>query len=306
MGKQHVFSQKSASVTVTLPDERLADRGERFDTVAEVGARRARDNSPLEFRVLRVDVEVDAGTVANLPADALDRPPTAIESFSEQQRAQMSEMTEMHWSIAEAAFDYWLRILRWTCDDHRLGRERVEDNESGWSPYIVVSVTGRRVWASPRVIQVPGGHVVTLDEWETAQSRLNTRAVPPVYIEFKHDAQHRLELGDYRRAVIDFAVACETFIRTVIARKLPGNLMASAAKYIEKAAIHQCMPFFADCLDGAGRTRYDAQKGSLRTLFDRRNVLMHSGSAGSLRQTECAAMLTTTNDLLTLESHVVP
>lgn len=284
----------------------MVDRGNGYDTISEVGARRTADLSPLEYHVLRLDVEVDSGEIADLPAEALDRPPNAIKYFSEFQQSRMAKITESHRWIADEAFGYWLRIMRWVCDDHRIGREGVEGNESGWNTRIVDSLTGHRVWASPGVFRVPGGHIVTIDEWDLAQTHLSIGVFPPVFLEFKHDAQHRFELGDYRRAVIDFAVACETFIRTTIARKLPGSLMASAVRYIDRAAIHQCMPFFADCLDAAGRSRYDALKRPIRALFDKRNALMHSGNTESLTQTECNEMLTTTKALLALESHVVP
>jgi hypothetical protein len=58
-------------------------------------------------------------------------------SAGNEEQTHRNEVVYEYRLMAERAFEYWVRIVRWTCDDFRIGRNRGESFDSGWSTHIV-------------------------------------------------------------------------------------------------------------------------------------------------------------------------
>jgi DNA polymerase III delta prime subunit len=150
---------------------------------------------------------------------------------------------------------------------------------------------------------------VSLQEWQDIQQKLSTQSYPPTYIEHKHDAEEYIELGDYRRALVDLATACELFLRTVVLRSLPDGLGPNLREAIEQDNISQYFNrFFPKTISEAARQQYKKKQygknnmpKELGSLFKRRNDLLHSGNASSVNREVCERFLKMTKDLLALE-----
>lgn len=305
VGNQHTFPFENASILLKLPTSDQIDRDNGSDDVASISSRRATDNEPLEIAVHKVDVEVTADFTFPIPSDALTRNPNAFDLFSEDQQNQLESSTNQHQKRAEGAFHYWVRVMRWVCDDYRIAREEVSGSSSGWGTYLLDEETGHRVWAQSLMFTFPGCRCVNETEWNAAQQKLADGMQPPVYMELKHGAQAQLELGDCRRALLDAAVACETYLRTIVIRHLPDSLNSRLVDYIEEGNIFQFInKFVPGFLDEAGNRQFKRLKSDLSSLFDRRNKLMHLGSTQDLNRDVCQRFIDVTEKLLAIEVRV--
>jgi hypothetical protein len=159
------------------------------------------------------------------------------------------------------------------------------------------------------VFFMPGYRPLSLQEWEDIQQRLSNGSHPVVYLEHKLDAEDRMEMGDYRRALVDLAVACETFIRTTVLQSLPTELSKDLRDYIDQANISQYLNrFFPQVINQTARQQYNRKQygkndmpKELASLFSRRNDLLHSGKADGVDRKLCERLLKMTKDLLALE-----
>ncbi len=301
MGSEHRFPFDKSMISIKIPSINQVDRGKSYDKVASVGARRAVDNEPLEFRIHKVDVEVLLPVTVGLPAEVLNCNPNAFDLLSKEEQKGLEKFAEQHQSVAEKAFDYWIRIVRWVCYDSRIGRNQVESFHSGWSTYLVDAESETKFWIQGKTFYALGYKVLSVDEWQKIQSKLSIGSQPPVYMEFKHDAEEHIRLGDYRRSIVDMAIACETFLRFTVLQRLPGELNSKLAAYLEDAHISQYInKFFPEVIDEATDRQLKKLKSDLFSLFERRNNLVHMGKDNGIDEKICLRFLKVTQKLLSM------
>ena len=301
MGHEHRFAFDQNMITVKLPRIEHVDRGEGYDEIASVRVRSA-DGKPRDYEILKVDVEVSRGGRLVFPLEVLSQSPNAFDLFSEAEQTHLNEVSSQHQLIAERAFEYWIRIVRWTCDDFSLGRDRGEGFHSGWGTRLADVETGKHVWIPTALFRATSYRTVSLQEWEAIQQSLSAGLYPPAYIEHKHDAEEYVERGDYRRALVDLAVACELFLRAMVVRNLPAELNEKFKKFIEDGNINQYVnQFFQEIINEIGNRQFKKIQPELRSLFGRRNDLLHLGKADGVNRQLCERFLKTTKDLLALE-----
>ena len=303
LGCEHRFSFENRTVSIKIPSINQVDSGQGYDKVASVGARRAVDNEPLEFYIHKVDVEVSIPVTVSIPSEVLNRPPNAPDLFSDEEQKRLNKVAEQHQSTAEKAFEYWIRIVRWVCDDSRIGRDQVEDFRSGWSTYLIDAESDTKVWIQGQVFYALGYKTLRVEEWQEIQSKLSLGSQPPIYVEFKHDAEEHIRLGDYKRSLVDMAIACEIFLRFAVLQRLPGELNTKLTAYIEKANVSQYINnFFPEIIDEATNKQYKKLKLGLNSLFDRRNKLVHMGEDEGIDKELCLRFLKVTQELLSIIS----
>lgn len=303
LGSEHRFSFEDRTVSIKIPSIDQVDSGQGYDKVASIGARRAVDNEPLEFYIHKIDVEVSKPDTVSIPSEVLNRPPNAHDPFSDEEQKRLDKVAEQHQSTAEKAFNYWIRIVRWVCDDSRIGRDQVEDFRSGWSTYLIDAESDTKVWIQGQVFHVLGYKTLRVEEWQEIQSKLSLGSQPPIYVEFKHDAEEHIRLGDYKRSLVDMAIACDTFLRFTVLQRLPVELNTKMAAYIEKANVHLYInQFFPGIIDKATNKQFKKLTSDLRALFKQRNKLVHMGKDEGIDEKLCLRFLKVTQELLSIVS----
>lgn len=305
IGKRHEFRFENASITLLLPTTDEVDCGNTHESAAITAARRSSDNEPLEFSIHKVEVVVAADFVFSVPMGALQQSPNAFDLFTVDQHKRLDGAVSQHQRRAEGAFQHWARIMQWVCDDHRIARDNASGCKSRSLAYLVDVETDHRVWCHPAMYTIPGCRRVEPREWLAAQEALADGALPPIHIELKHEALAQMEHGDYRRAILDMAVACETYLRSIVVQQLPSNLNSRIATYIEEGNISQFVnKFVPELLSEDGKREFKRLKKMLFRLFDRRNKLMHSGAYNNLTHEECHRFAALTADLLAIDREV--
>ena len=118
-----------------------------------------------------------------------------------------------------------------------------------------------------------------------------------------HDANHCIDVDDFRRAIVDLCMACEVFLRTAVVGALPTGVQKEAVRLIEEANINQFITHLFPALlaDGARELYATSIKKVLSTLFDKRNKLMHVASQDGVNRETCEKFLEAVNTLFRLE-----
>lgn len=302
MGAEHRFPFHNSLVTIKIPSIDQIDRGKGYDEVVSVSWRRAVDNEPLEYDIHKVDVEVSIPIITSIPSEVLNRNANAYEILSDEEQKKLNQIATQHESIAEEAFEYWLRVLRWIKDDSRIGRRQVEKLVN-WNVRLFDEESAHKIWVGGGVFHVERYKTIESDEWQEIQSKLESKSQPPIFIELKHDANENIKLGDFRRAVIDMAMACETFMRFSVLQRLPNELNLKLVEYIEMAGVNQYIDrFFPETIDENGNNKFKTLKSDLTKLFKKRNKLVHMGQDNGIDETLCQTFLGVTEELLSINS----
>jgi hypothetical protein len=305
LGLFHEFHYDNSLVKVVLPSSDCLTLPRQSDQRLRVRTRRKLDDGkeePYGIEVMSVDVTVFKDQTIQIPAQALDVYPNAYNLFSEDQCKKLEELTEEYSTIARESFDLWLRTLRWRSMKWYIGRPEIHGIESGWSTYLLDD-TQKRFWVSA----ICGGTVyftepITMIEWESVERSLKNGEKPPIYYDLMFDARGHFRLGDYARAVVDAAVACETYLRTLVAQELPEELNETLKKYIDDANIGQVLNhFIPKILNDDEGERFSKIKSKLHELFNARNGILHSGRFEGITEEKCKKFLDVTRELITLK-----
>lgn len=305
MGKAHAFSIEKSAITVSLPN--MSDATESRNAPAEVDERITATNEPVSYSIYEIVVEISNNVELALPHEVLSRHPNAYDLFTEDEQAQLDRVVKGHESIAKNAFQYWLRIARWTSDNFRIAQDLIERYKCECTTRLKDEETKRNVWAPPMEYTALRAHTMTCDEWELMQSRLSRNEQPPIYRDLLHAAEESVQARDYRRAIVDLAVACETFLRAAVFAKLPDGLTDRVRTFLDQANIAQYYNhFFAevrtDLIQQIGEIRFKKMKRELAELFEKRNDLVHRGAFDNLDRLTCERFRDTTRELLAAAS----
>lgn len=303
IGKFHKFPFKNGIVTIRIPKKTQVDRAARFDEVASRGAYRVVDGVeiPQGYYIHKVDVEVDLSAVASLAPAVLTQHCNAYELVEPAMQEKLNLYCVDHETIAAQAFDYWLSVLRWSANNYAIGRHAVIANNSNWSTYMHEVTSNRKIWIGTACINFPGSRAFTKANWLEAAARLRKGAKAAPYLTILHEAEEYFDRGEYRRALIDMAVATELYIRAVCMSRLPNTLDSYLVRKIDRIGISELTDqVFPGFLNEEESKKFTAVKSDLRTMFESRNQVMHMADYGVANEPLCRKFLASAKVLLSL------
>lgn len=303
LGRSHTVTVDKISVEISLPTVSDIPTGREEDggKLAVVAARRRNNREfPTQFAVYRVEVKVVLPKTVRLPRGFVYNRQPIYRLFSKSHRKVFDSYGAKALLIAESAFDIWIGMLRYKCRNARIGRPplggvveaagELRDRKS--NKYITN-------YNPPVLLTLPSA--ITGPKWKEIDRALKAGEKSPVHFELYFDGIFHQQLGDYQRAVIDYAVASELFIRTHLGVTLPQTLPKPIRNFIDKTSIFTVRDdFFPSILTSAQAKKFRTIKGDLKKLFETRNKIMHSGVVIGLTKTECERFRVATYELLTL------
>ncbi|MBA3756002.1 MAG: hypothetical protein H0X02_07165, partial [Nitrosomonas sp.] len=254
MGARHEFTFDGYEIKVILPTKDQADRTDGRDEVARANAWKIdAPKDPFEFAILQVDVEVNIKEKVIVPEGATDSMKVYIRTFDSDpiNKEKISNIAKKYAEISNKAFQYWLDLLRWSKNYPFFGKQKPsQPNSSGWGIYLQDMKTGNSVFNLHDPIFISLTPVVTVAQWKLIQERLAKSIELPMHIKFKFDAQESMRIGNYERAIIELALACEIYVRRSYSDYLPKKqLHGEVIKHIEKASIsHYLKHFFSQII----------------------------------------------------------
>jgi hypothetical protein len=301
MGEQHEFQFQEHDIAVRLPTMENADRDSRFDSVARIMSwRKYNEESspfaykhndeivePIEFSVEKVDVEIEIPGMISVPNESLINPPNQYEHLTSEQTQTLKKLSSEHSLLSKNAFSYWLEIIRWSTGNALIGHEIFQNRYREWSTRIFEAASDHHVWAGESTFLVTETKPVTKDHWMLAESRLKSGDAIPMHIQFIINAEQSARNSFYEKAIIETAMACETYLRYTVLGYMPKKLQQDIVGYIESANINQYSShFFKNLVATESEKEYSKLRKDIDSLISKRNSYLHMGKYDS-HNTNC-------------------
>ena len=302
LGAYHNFPFQTHTIRIDLPGLNAIDDDTKSYARVTTGSRRTSDGTPVEFDIHRVSVTVNFPQEVHIHPDSLVRPPVAYDLYEDREKEAFEKQCNAHRDIAEAAFQYWVSIFRWKLDGLRIGHSEKIGHDSGWGTYLHDVESRRPVWIERGIWIIKGHRVVNTEEWRAIEEQLQTSHRPPVYLNLRYDAEESIENRDYRKALIELAMACEIFIRQIVLSRIPNGVQQSLVLAIEELNINQFLTkHFRDLVPAEKQDQYRTLSKELSSLFAKRNKLLHIGDEDPATKDNCKRFLVVTKELHGLE-----
>ena len=237
MGRSLSFEQNGSTVTIKLPPIEKAGNLHDEDARACRGAWNSNTGEIIYFVIRSVDVCVEASTEVAVPNEVLQRRPNAYELIGDEEQKTLKSVAESCAAQSQAAFEYWISLLRWVSGSHKICRHVSVGNSSGWSTYLLDRATEKEVWIHSQTIVVEGYRTITEAVWEKVSQLTCAREAPPIYSILHGDALDCIDNADYRRALVDLSVACEVFLRSRVIASLPPGTSDQVSRLIEPSRV---------------------------------------------------------------------
>lgn len=239
VGNQHEFLSGAYRICVAIPSTKhigtQPGRGTRlwFDHYTKIGGK----TKPLQLWVESVDVIVKGADEVSLAAEVLRRAPNQTELIPKAQQEKLSRLVVEIGAIAERSFDLWLRTLRWKSWNSSFGRPEISGHEGGWPTCLIAQPNMERIWIGPIIFQAKGSKLVTSAIWGDVALALETGCQPPLFVDLLMDSIEHVKSGELQRGIVETAMGCEVFLRTLVAGSLSSCLQPSISKYVDDANI---------------------------------------------------------------------
>lgn len=302
MGSTLAFEHHGSPVRIKLPPVEKVGNLHDEDARACRGAWNTRTGETIYFVIRSVDICVEARTEVSLDNKVLEQRLKACELISEKHQKTLDSIAEDCHAKSQAAFDYWVYLLRWVSGSHKICRHVKVGNASGWSTYLQDVDTEKDVWAHSQTIVVEGYPTITDSVWKAISQFAREGASPPIYSVLLGDALDCIDHADYRRALVDLSVACEVFLRRRVIASLPSGTPDHVSRLIEEANINQLVAhLFPSLLHENAALQYKRKiKEDLSSLFSSRNKLMHVAELHGATLDNCQRYANSVRDLFDL------
>jgi hypothetical protein len=316
VGRIQTFRFEEHIVTITLPQGAIdkikepheasvaMDSGEDIRLV--VTGWREDKGQRIPSMVSVQDVEVTIEIVENIKIHErmLTIPPNAYDLLDDKEKNKLNEVGDSYGKLAEAAFEHWIRLLRWKSRNGSIGRSAVKGHASGWSTYLRDRKSDHNVWMYIPPFTFYLSDPIGLDTWEEVDKSLKRDEESPLYFDLYFDGIEHSKIKDYQRSIVDFAVAAEVFLRSKVMDKILQILLPSVRKHIDRSAIHNYYDqFFPEILSDIGKTEYGNLKANLKNLFESRNAVLHSGNLLGMMPEQIRQYQSTVKELLSFDDH---
>ncbi|MEW6716257.1 MAG: hypothetical protein AB1345_01955 [Chloroflexota bacterium] len=314
LGLEHEFSFEGYSIAISLPTSKdIPSEDELFktpqddyrlfrisyNTWKEVNGHKI----PVAYWIHSVDVKIKLVDTLSIPEDMLPRHPNAYNLITKEQQDHLNALADEYGQIAEKAFDLWVRIMRWKCDNSSIGRPEIRGVNSGWGTYLLEASSENRIWRGETVIRFHRSKPVTKKEWNEVQVALQEGQTSPIYYDLMFDAVEHMKIGDLQRSVVDLAISCESLLRKIVTQNLPIGLNDAMTNYISNAKINWFLDkFFPQILQPPNALIFSNMKGKLKDLFQARNDIVHSRKPVLITLNECGEFIKVTKELILLGS----
>ncbi len=271
LGKRHEFSLSECSITITLPASTQSPKVEKRVSRIEYP-----DHPQFTwFEVFSVDVRVDLNRVINFDGVDADFNSEAVYRSKSADKAFRTALLAI-----EQALDIWKRTLRWVSDRSGIGFSDIVtpiDKTSGRGIQLLRSSDDRLVLNHGGMISSNPRGEVSPAAWEMVGELLKDSIRPPIWIDYLHDACRQKIVGDFRSAVLNAAISCETVMRNLFSATLPPNNTAVASRILDRTRIHTLISDWDNIAGWSKAKSKDNGINAVESLFKLRNRVMHSG-----------------------------
>ena len=286
-GAVHRFSVDGRAVEIRLPKRPPLNLKTDNWGNKHIRCMAWRKGRPQAFLVEHADVYVDLQTQLSVPVEEIGR--VHHDWHQPGMRERFDKIAESGATTALAAFELWLRTLRWKSLHGQVGQRHLETRPAA-STYLCDAGTSKRFYGSTiRVIASAGNALVSRADWNRTQEALKNKRQPPVWFDFLFEGEHRVNASDLHGGVLCLAIACEVVVRTLMKKHLATPINQEYLSMVELGAIRRILDGWKDLGYWTPAWQQATDLPKLKRLFELRNRLAHKAAAPP-NQAECTAI----------------
>jgi hypothetical protein len=278
-GAIHRFDYGGSPVEIRLPKRPMRKDWKKDDAPITANGWRVRNGRdiPLSFGIHEVDAYLSTGLTRRIRVDAIGRVNVGL--FSKRERKGLDRITKSGATVLEAAFQYWVDVLRWKSGNATLCQVRSQRQKTSRGAYLVDDMTKASIYRPAMNFVIPARKPITARDWRFTGQALSEKSAVPIWQLFIAEAGQKARLGDNRSAILDLAIASETLIRQLaILSSLKPRTNRAAEKLFSQAPISRVLDEWAGLGFGsADWQRLETERKAVKQVLDKRNAIMHRG-----------------------------
>ena len=217
------------------------------------------------------------GLQFTLPAVASRQRRINASLYTVDEARDLDDKTAQLYFIGRRAVDYFLRVVRWKTGFSLIALDTRPDRATRYGGRLFNLSHGGAFYSSPigRTTVLPKHHRLKATEWKHIVAALAAEIQPAIWSEFFMSAQQRIENGDLPAAILDLAIAAESVTRYTLDAQLPTDTPKWTRDAVGRINISTLTDKWPEHnLPAISKSPWFS---TIRTLFQRRNDLMHRG-----------------------------
>lgn len=210
---------------------------------------------------------------------------TPYRALQEREKERLHKAIREYGPIANKAFRYWLRVLRWKTGLGLLGRNISEDYDSQHGANTSDPRTGKSFGYGYGHMFVQARQQVRREQWSECHKLLKKRVEPPVWIDWLLDGELLEANGNFRGASANYAIACESYLLSAFFAEFPDTLGDNVLNIVQRQVHGRAV------LEGFAKSRFTHMRSKdwkrIHELFNIRNDVFHVGSSSGATASNC-------------------
>lgn len=285
--ERHSTKIDDCNVTIVLPKLDEENEGTDAQRISKAQGRTLKNKQIVTaYHVFEVTVEVAPINPVVIPEKFFDGKKRRYDLLGKDEK-QLDLIGSTSIRTAIKAYALWNRLLRWKTLSPLVGRPRFDEGYPSHGELWEVE-SNRFITTHNEPMEFFRGTPIQLKVWNEIGRLFSKGNEPPIFLDLYSDARFHLTNNDYRRTVVDLAVACECFLRMQIESRIPKNLPQRMSNHLSDATISKVREvFFPEILDAHERDSLKKIASTLAELFTKRNNIMHDGYVADLQKGDC-------------------
>jgi len=231
-----------------------------------------------------------------IPQESLGK--VNVTLFDQAEREALDAIIREAEEIGREAMESWIRTLRWKSHRSGIGQYEVTGRETGWGTYLLEAKSEKPFYTSARIVAVLADHPLPRRTWRAVGESLSKREVPPPWFGFLFDGEHKIATGDLHGSVLSLAIAAETVIRTLMAKKVSERGNSAIQELLDSCSISRILDRWGKLAPEISGWAQAVDKAPMKKLFEWRNRVAHRGETESLTAAECRVLAGVTRTLV--------
>jgi len=300
LGRHHKFRWKGKRVTIKIPTKKMIDRSYKDNTGRWRGGivswRDDKNGNEMDcvYGIYSVDVIIDTEKTFYIQY-APNRGANYYELLHDIDKSKISDMARDYSILAQEAFDYWVRVIRWIDKRGRTGYQGEVNPESGFGTTFIIQEKNRRLGISYNyAISTIVKNGLTLEQWNTISNTLKKGSEPPIWCEIFFEGQRFTLNNNYIAATVYFAFAAETYMRTLFMSEIPDTTNANVIEVVERSVnIRQILNRYMK-----NKKKGGFYSSKIQDLFNMRDDIVHHGRTEGITEERTRQFEQAVNDMI--------
>lgn len=290
LGRTHKFERAEKMVTIRLPTKGEIDRDtnlspHKFGGISSYRLGSNGEREDATYAIYRVIVSIQMSEIVRVPVELPTGVKTPYAALSDADQKAFKRNLKAYGPIANEAFRYWLRVMRWKTGEGLLGRGNLEEPDRTHSANVVDPRNNKTFGTGYGMYTIRGEPLVRQEHWTAVRPVLRKGTEPPVWAAWIAEGEVSEANGNIQGAVAYFAIACESFLLAEFFDAFPQRTDNNVMDIIERQISGRAV------IERFAKSKWPHLNkkdwSRIHDLFNVRNKVVHSGYSPEVSANTC-------------------